>query len=176
MIPTVQANRLTVVHKRSDGVAMSAPPDVCKTPTSAGPVPIPYVNVALAKDLIKGSRTVSADGQPIALKDSEFATSTGDEPGTAGGVASGVNKGKAKFANYSMDVKIEGRNVCRLSDPMLLNGNAPNTANAAEVQGNISVIGDELARLLCKMFCWCDAGKKGGDFVEKIYAGDTIPG
>jgi hypothetical protein len=33
-----------------------------------------------------------------------------------------VNVGRAKFANYSMDVMFEGRNVARLSDPMLMNG------------------------------------------------------
>jgi hypothetical protein len=166
MIPTVNVNKLTVVHKRSDGVAMSGPPDVCKTPTPSGPVPIPYVNVAFSKDLVKGSTTVQADGESIALKDSEFATSIGDEPGTVGGVISGVNKGKAKFANYSMDVKVEGRNVCRLSDPMLLNGNQSNTTNPAEMQG---LLGEELLKILCKIFCWCDAGKKGGDFVKPVW-------
>jgi hypothetical protein len=163
MVPTVVVNKLTVVHKASDGVATSGSPDVCKTPTSSGPVPIPYTNVAFSKDLVKGSETVQADGQPIALKDSEFSTSIGDEPGTVGGVTSGVNMGKAKFSNYSQDVKIESRNVCRLSDPMTMNGNAPNTTNPAEIQGNI---GAEVFDMMCRMFCWCNAGNKGSDFAK----------
>lgn len=167
MIPTVIVNKLTVVHKKSDGKAVCSMPDVCKTPTPGGPVPLPYPNLALSKDLVNGSRTVKADGQPIALKDSEFATSTGDEPGSAGGVASGVTRGRAKFVNYSMNVKVEGKNVARLTDPMTMNGNGPNTSTVAEVQGNQLPPIDELKDILCKAFCWCDAGKKGKDFVKK---------
>src|SRR5262249_11102417 len=136
MVPTVIVNKLTVVHKQSDGVS-TASPDVCLTPAPPGPpVPIPYVNVAFAKDLTDEAKTVFADGQGIALKDSNFSTSVGDEPGVNGGVVSGVNKGKAVFTNYSMDVFAEGKNVCRLTDPMLNNGNAPNTPPTPEAQGN----------------------------------------
>lgn len=165
MIPTTIVNGLTVVHKKSDGVMMNGPPDVCKTPTSGGPVPIPYPNVALSKHLTKGTKTVEVDGVPIAISPSEFYTSSGDEPGSLGGVASGVNKGKAKFTNYSFDVFAEGKNVCRLSDPMSMNGNQPNTAGPAETQGNQIGLGDR-EDILCKIFCFCDAGNDGGDFVS----------
>jgi uncharacterized Zn-binding protein involved in type VI secretion len=167
MIPTAIVNALTVVHRNSDGMVTCGPPDVCKTPSAGGPVPIPYVNIAFSRDLVKGSVTVAVDGLPVALKDSEFCTSYGDEPGVVGGVVSGVNKGIAKFMNYSMDVMFDGRNVARLSDPMTMNGNAPNTSGPAEVQGNLAALGD-LKRILCKAFCWCDAGKSGGDFVNKV--------
>src|SRR5262249_14761279 len=113
MVPTLVVNKLTVIHKKSDGVS-TATPDVCLTPSP--PVPVPYVNVAFSKDLADQARTVLADGEGIALKDSVFSTSVGDEPGSAGGVVSGVNKGKAIFANYSMDVFAEGKNVARLTD------------------------------------------------------------
>ncbi len=167
MVPTVMANNLTVVHKKSDGIAICSMPDVCKTPTPSGPVPIPYPNLAMSKDLVKGSKTVKVDGQPVALKDSEFATSTGDEAGSVGGIASGVTKGKAKFINYSMDIKFEGKNVARLTDPMTMNGNGPNTSTVAEIQGNQLPPIDDLKDILCKAFCWCDAGNRGKDFVEK---------
>lgn len=164
MIPTLVVNKLTVVHKNSDGVSIAAP-DVCLTPSPL--IPVPYVNVALSKDLTNQARTVFADGQGIALKDSYFGTSAGDEPGTGGGVISGVNKGRAIFANYSMDVFAEGKNVVRLTDPMLNNGNSPNTPPAPELQGN-KLPGD-LESKLCKIFCWCDKkGNKGDDFIEKI--------
>ena len=129
MIPTVLVNHLTVVHRKSDGVS-TATPDVCKSPS----VPIPYVNVAFSKDLANQAVTVFADGEGIALRDSIFATSIGDEPGSGGGIISGVNKGKAIFINYSMDVFAENKNVCRLTDPMLNNGNAPNTPPTVETQ------------------------------------------
>jgi uncharacterized Zn-binding protein involved in type VI secretion len=166
---TTTVNMLTVVHRKSDGVITSGPPDVCLTPPQN--LPVPYVNVAFSKDLVQGSTTVTVDGEPIALKDSEFSTSTGDEPGSGGGVASGVNKGWAKFINYSTDVIVEGRNVCRLSDPMIMNGNGPNTIGPAEVQNNVAALGD-LKDILCEAFCWCDGkdgkgGNKGKDFVKK---------
>lgn len=121
MSHTVGVNKLSVVHKSSNGTTIAFP-DVCKTPTPGGPVPIPYPNVARSSDIAKGSKKVKIEGQSVALKDSNFSTSTGDEAGTAGGgVVSGKTKGRAEFVNYSFDVKIEGKNVARALDPMLHN-------------------------------------------------------
>ncbi|MCY1042347.1 DUF4150 domain-containing protein [Corallococcus sp. bb12-1] len=118
---SVGVNKLSVVHKDTGGTTIAFP-DVCKTPSPAGPVPIPYPNIAQSSDTSKGSKTVSAEGNPICLKDSNFSTSTGDEAGTAGGgVASSKTKGKAEFVNHSFDVKIEGKNVARALDLMLHN-------------------------------------------------------
>jgi Domain of unknown function (DUF4150) len=110
----------TVVHKASLGMAVTAL-DVCKTPTPGGPVPIPYPNIALSAQTSNGSTTVKCDGNPIMLKDSHFSMSSGDEPGSAGGVKSSVIKGAADPVNYSFDVKVEGKNVFRRSDPMMQN-------------------------------------------------------
>jgi len=46
---------------------------------------------------------------------------TGEEAGTVGGVISNVIKGPAEFLLYSFDVKFEGKNVCRLGDPLFHN-------------------------------------------------------
>jgi uncharacterized Zn-binding protein involved in type VI secretion len=134
MPATVVVNFRTVVHQGSSGVA-TAFPDVCKTPSPAGPIPIPYPNVAQSSDTAEGSKTVKADGNPVMLKGSNFSTSTGDEAGSAGGVASSCTKGKAEFVAYSFDVKFDGQNVPRLGDLMLQNkGSAPNTPPFPEVQ------------------------------------------
>jgi hypothetical protein len=118
---TVGVNDLSVVHKDSNGMT-SAFPDVCKTPTPGGPVPIPYPNIAKSSDTASGSASVKCDGNPICLKDSNFSTSTGDEAGSAGGgVASNKIKGKAEFVNFSFDVIVEGKNVARALDIMLHN-------------------------------------------------------
>ncbi|WP_163997742.1 DUF4150 domain-containing protein [Pyxidicoccus caerfyrddinensis] len=136
----VNVNGRTVVHKSSNGVA-TAFPDVCKTPTPAGPVPIPYPNVAQSTDTAQGSKTVTVDGNPVMLKGSSFSTSTGDEAGSAGGVVSGGTKGKAEFVNYSFDVKMDGENVCRLGDMMVQNkGSSPNTPPFPEVQPPLVVV------------------------------------
>ena len=48
--------------------------------------------------------------------------------------------GEARFLNWSFDVKVEGRGVCRLLDPMASNGGSPtNTPPAAEVQPPLTV-------------------------------------
>lgn len=141
MPATVNVNFLTVVHAGSSGVVMGFP-DVCKTPSPAGPIPIPYPNIAKSSDTTQGSQTLTVDGNPIMLKESVFATSTGDEAGSAGGgVVSNTIKGKAEFALYSFDVKVEGKNVCRLTDIMLLNKlSSPNTPPFPEVQPPLVVL------------------------------------
>jgi hypothetical protein len=121
MPATVTVNMRTVVHKSSSGVA-SAFPDVCKTPSPAGPIPIPYPNISKSGDTSKGSKKVKMDGNPIMLKDSEFRLSTGDEAGSAGGnVITNKIKGPAQFIMYSFDVKVEGKNVPRQMDIMMHN-------------------------------------------------------
>jgi hypothetical protein len=113
----------SLVHKGSNCIARCTMPDVCKTPSPAGPVPIPYpVIVSMSSDLANGSTTVKADGgNMIAIKDCEFSRCTGDEAGTAGGVVSSTFGKEAKFILYSFDVKIDGGNACRLSDKMTMN-------------------------------------------------------
>jgi hypothetical protein len=120
MPATVSVNFLTVVHATSNGITTCFP-DVCKTPTPAGPVPIPYPNIAMSSDTSQGTSTVKCDGNPTCVKDSNFMISTGDEPGAALGVASNKIKGKAEFVNFSFDVKFEGKNVARAMDLMLHN-------------------------------------------------------
>ena len=137
MPATVNVNMRTVVHKSSSGMAMAFP-DVCKTPSPGGPIPIPYPNIAQSSDTAKGSKKVKMDGNPIMLKDSNFRMSSGDEAGSAGGVVSGKIKGKAEFAMYSFDVKVEGKNVPRLADIMLQNDK--NTPPFPEVQPPLIVL------------------------------------
>jgi hypothetical protein len=76
----------------------------------------------------------------------------------------------AKFTNYSMDVKFEGKNVARLGDPMTMNGNLPNTLTAAEIQANLlSAVGPATMAILCIAFCWCNVhGSKGAPMGKKV--------
>jgi len=119
-MPTVFANSRGVVHKGSGGMSIVFP-DVCKTPTPAGPVPIPYPNIGKSSDTTSGPTTVKTDGQMPMTKGANYMMSAGDEPGTAGGVISGKFKGKCEFMLYSFDVKFEGKEVCRLGDPLFHN-------------------------------------------------------
>ena len=64
---TVFVNGRGVVHQTSGGLS-TVFPDVCKTPSPAGPVPIPYPNIGKAADTVGGPgigdrRRQHADGQ-----------------------------------------------------------------------------------------------------------------
>lgn len=148
---TVGVNFLSVVHKSSNGVTIAFP-DVCKTPSPAGPIPIPYPNIAKSSDTDKGTKKVKCDGQSTCVKDSNFKMSTGDEAGSAGGVASSKIKGKAEFILFSFDVKFEGKNVVRAFDLMLHNDK--NTPPFPVLQGPVVAIGGD-AKILC-----IDCGKE----------------
>jgi hypothetical protein len=143
----VGVNKMSVVTKDSGGVTPSFP-DVCKTPSPGGPIPIPYPNVAKSADTAKGTKKVSVKGNPVCVKDSNFSTSVGDEAGTAGGgVASNKTKGKAEFVNYSFDVKFEGKNVARALDLMLHNDK--NTPPFPVFQGPVMAMADKEEKPKC---------------------------
>jgi len=130
---TVGVNFMSVVHAGSNGISQAFP-DVCKTPAPpAPPIPIPYPNIAQSSDTAQGASTVSCDGNPVCVRDTNFMVSTGDEAGSLLGVASNKIKGKAEFVNFSFDVKFEGKNVPRAMDLMLHNDK--NTPPFPVIQG-----------------------------------------
>jgi len=120
MACTVFANGRGVVHKGSGGMS-TVFPDVCKTPTPGGPVPIPYPNVGMSSNTSDGPSSVEVDGQMPMVKGAKYSMTSGDEAGTAGGVVSSKFKGEAEFMLYSFDVKFDGKNVCRMGDPLFHN-------------------------------------------------------
>lgn len=139
---TVKVNGVfnSLVHKGSNGISTATVPDVCKTPSPAGPVPIPYPNISQSAMLAKGSTTVKADGgMMIAIKGSEFSLSNGDNPGVAGGVKSSTFMKESTWLLYSMDVKMDGANACRFMDKKL--HNHENTVNTAgELQAPVPMV------------------------------------
>ena len=172
MPATTNVNMLTVVHAGSTGMTISFP-DPCKTPTPAGPVPIPYPNLAQSSDTSKGSKTVKIDGNPVMLKNSEFSRSSGDEAGTLKGVVSNNNMGAAKYLNTSFDVKIDGQNVGRLTDPMETNrGASSNSMCPAELQPPIVVLPDmpeECAKLKEKEDEGDEVASKNSGMLQKHF-------
>jgi hypothetical protein len=123
----------SLVHKGSGHFSAATMPDVCKTPSPGGPVPIPYPNISQSATLANGTTTVKADGgMMIANKGSEFSLSNGDNPGVAGGVKSSTFMKESTWILYSFDVKMDGKNTCRLSDKKFQNHeNAVDLAGAA---------------------------------------------
>jgi hypothetical protein len=161
---TINVNRLSLCHKGSDGLTVATAPDVCLTPPG---VPVPYSNVAFSSDLAQGTTTVFADGgNSIAHSPSIFAKSTGDEPGTMGGVKSGTFTKEASWLTFSADVKIEGKPACRLTDKMLHNhGNTHNCAG--EMQPPVAG-GDVDCQAM-----WADVRREVDDILS--HGGDADP-
>lgn len=121
-----------LVHKGGSWMSIATVPDVCKTPTPGGPVPMPYPNMSQSSSLSDGTTTVKVDGGNMAaIKGSKFAMSSGDEPGTLGGVKSNTFKQASTWILYSFDVKLDGGNACRFSDKKFQNNE--NTVDAMGV-------------------------------------------
>jgi hypothetical protein len=141
---TVKVNGVanSLVHKGSNGISIATIPDVCKTPSPGGPVPIPYPNISQSITLAKGTTTVKADGgMMIAVKGSEFSLSNGDNPGVAGGVKSNMFMKESTWILYSFDVKMDGKNACRLTDKKFQNHeNTVNLSGAINPPVPIGVI------------------------------------
>lgn len=120
MAQTTFANSRGIVHKGSGGQSIVFP-DVCLTKVGKPIVPIPYPNIGKSSDTSKGPKSVKTDDQIPMVKGAQYSTSTGDEAGSHKGIISGTTKGVCEFMMYSFDIKFEGRNVCRLGDPLFHN-------------------------------------------------------
>ena len=113
----VVINGRTAVHAGSGGTLTTV--DVCKTPRKCRAVA--YTNIAKSTDSASTASTVIINGNPACHKNSNFAVSTGDEPGSCGGVSSGTIKGMAEFVTWSPNVFIEGIPAVRQNDLMVSN-------------------------------------------------------
>jgi uncharacterized protein DUF4150 len=168
-LTTVFANSLGISHKASNGFSIATIPDVCKTPSPGGPIPLPYPNFAQSNSLTNGTLTVKLDGGNMAAhKPSEYAISTGDEAGTVGGVTSNTFKRQTNWISFSFDVSFEGEGICRLADKKFHNnkntvscggdfeGAFPNSVLAQE-------LGQEHADMLCEAACECRSAPRPQD-------------
>lgn len=168
-------NGLSPVTTDSGGTVVGFP-DVCKTPSPGGPVPIPYCNVARSKDLEDGSKTVLIGGASVCLSSSALGRSTGNEAGTAGGgVVSGKTKGRAHPVTHSLDVMIEGKPVVRNLDLFTLNdrNTAPFPLMQAQGAPPVAVQVDEVEVAKPKEPCdYC--GKEKHDFDRKGRVGSNL--
>lgn len=125
----------TPVTKGSSGMAKATIPNICKMPGPPAPfVPSPLPNIAKSGNSPKDySTSVQIEGNAVAIRGATF-ESMGDvaSKATGGGLISANTHGPAKFITPgSMTVKIEGKSVHLLGEPMLNNcgpsGSPPNT-------------------------------------------------
>ena len=134
MANEVFVNDLEVACKAADGVSSVAinPCMITLCPPPA-PVIIPLLNTAHAKNTTKGSKTVFISRKEVILKDKSYIKSSeGDDAAKCKkGIITGAKNGKAYFRSWSMNVKIEGYNVCRHTDKITHNhGSEPGNTGA----------------------------------------------
>lgn len=84
------------------------PVDVCKTPSPAGPVPLPYPNLGMCSDG-SGSKKVKVKGNESLRKGDKLSKSSLDTPGTAMGVKSSRVMAKVVFKKGTSKVKVQGK-------------------------------------------------------------------
>ena len=134
----VFANGRELACKSGSGKVLAAFPDVCFTPPDKVPptppgVPIPYPVTSMASDTDKGTKKVMISNKEVMQRDSSnFKKCTGDEAAQTAkkGMINSKLSGKVFFTSWSMDIKIEGKNVVRHLDTTTSNHSSPN-ANAA---------------------------------------------
>ncbi len=109
-------------------------PDVCKTPSPGGPVPIPYPNTGQVMQCQKTASHVKFCGKEAVTKKSEIPRSQGDEPGTVGGIVSNRNMDKVLIRKASSKVRAMGQQVAYLTSMTAQNGSNANLPTGAQVK------------------------------------------
>jgi hypothetical protein len=97
-------------------------PDVCLTPTPAGPVPIPYPNIALGPTAIPSQVNTLFMCTPAHNLATTIPMTNGDNAGVAMGVASGMVMGPSRHLLPCVTVLVGGVPATRLTSVSLQNG------------------------------------------------------
>ena len=96
-------------------------PDVCLTPTPAGPIPIPYPNIAAGPMGVPAVYNVLFMATPAHNMSTVVPLSNGDNAGVAMGVASGLVMGPARHLTASFTTLGGGMPLTRLTSMSLQN-------------------------------------------------------
>ena len=96
-------------------------PDVCLTPSPAGPIPIPYPNIAMGPTAIPSQVTVLVLAAPVHNLSTTIPMTNGDNAGVNMGVASGTVMGPSRHTTGAMTVIVGGAPVSRLTSMSLQN-------------------------------------------------------
>lgn len=92
-------------------------PNVCLTPASPSPIPIPYPITADTAQLAVGCETVLHKGKKTMNTQSKVQAVRGNEAGTVGDVVTGVNRGTAWAISGPPTVLFEGAPVVTATSP-----------------------------------------------------------
>lgn len=113
-------------------------PDVCLTPTPAGPVPIPYPNIAMTPTAVPAQVKVMYMFTPAHNMACTTVMTNGDNAGVATGVASGTVMGPRRHVTASFTTLISGMPGTRMTSVGI--GNNTNCPGAKVVPSQVRVI------------------------------------
>lgn len=112
--------------KDAQYVLVCLAPDVCWTPIGKTVVPIPYQISHNMSQAQQCSRNVFIEGKPAFLHANSYVDNVkGDEPGTKGGVVTGVNVKISHSMRHSSSVFINGKPMVRTNDMVYMNTQKP---------------------------------------------------
>ncbi len=101
-------------------------PDVCLTPSPAGPVPIPYPSIAMGPMAVPNVPNILFMGTPAHNLGTTIPMTNGDNAGLATGVASGTVMGPSRHLTGAVSILIKGMPASRMTSMSLQNNtNAP---------------------------------------------------
>lgn len=113
-------------------------PDVCNTPTPAGPVPVPYPNVAAGPMSVPAAYNVLFSCAPAHNLGSTVPLTNGDNAGVNMGVASGMVMGPSRHLTGAFTCLVGGMPASRMTSVSLQNGT--NCPGARMVPSQVTVL------------------------------------
>jgi hypothetical protein len=115
-------------------------PDVCNTPTPAGPVPVPYPNITTGVTAIPNVPNILVGGMPVHNLGTTTPFSNGDNAGVGTGVASGMVMGPSRNLLGSFTTLMGGMPVTRMTSMSMQNGTNAVGATLAPSQFKVMVL------------------------------------
>jgi len=117
-------------------------PDVCKTPSPVGPIPIPYPNMAtgMTANPATACKKIYLSCMPAHNLGTQVPISQGDNAGVAGGVASGMMMGPCRHLMGSSGVFYEGTPATKMTSPTGQNGMSMNAPGMTLVPSQVKVM------------------------------------
>lgn len=113
-------------------------PDVCLTPTPAGPIPIPYPNIAAGPMAVPPVPNILFMGTPAHNMSTVVPLSNGDNAGVATGVASGMVMGPGRHLTGAFTMLVGGMPASRMGSISLQN--STNCPGARLVPSQVKVL------------------------------------
>lgn len=116
-------------HSGSKAMIICLAPDVCLTPIGGAMVPIPYMIVSSLEWSAKTISNTEFTAQKAFTMASRTNKVTGDEPGTGGGVSSGVTGGWCRPKSNKSSVFVDGHELINNDNIYEMNCAGPDGAS-----------------------------------------------